>query len=209
MKTKKFSTAALLLDAKSPSGSLAIWTRPAFLPRAGLATPQVCSTPGPSLQNARRLPRCCDSQHASPYMCVCVHGGGRHWAQPRADPLAITRSHRCCLWPWPWSLSQSQRESSSSSCPHPPSSLYPRTTSQLRAGGKNPKNILRISLLGTYHKDRVHRKKNAKSIKMFSAALLLLLRLVVARGDTHRHAETETPSPAVPPPARTFDRRTV
>lgn len=77
------------------------------------------------------------------------------------------------------------------------------------AGGKNPKNILRISLLGTYHKDRVHRKKNAKSIKMFSAALLLLLRLVVARGDTHRHAETETPSPAVPPPARTFDRRTV
>lgn len=141
--------------------------------------------------------------------CVCVHGGGRHWAQPRADPLAITRSHRCCLWPWPWSLSQSQRESSSSSCPHPPSSLYPRTTSQLRAGGKNPKNILRISLLGTYHKDRVHRKKNAKSLKMFSAALLLLLRLVVARGDTHRHAETETPSPAVPPPARTFDRRTV
>lgn len=62
--------------------------------------------------------------------CVCVHGGGQHWAQPRADPLAITRSHRCCLWPWPWSLSQSQRESSSSSCPHPPSSLYPRTTSQ-------------------------------------------------------------------------------
>lgn len=43
------------------------------------------------------------------------------------------------------------------------------------AGGKNPKNILRISLQGTYHKDRVHRKKTAESIKMFSAW----------RGETH------------------------
>lgn len=50
--------------------------------------------------------------------------------------------------------------------------------SQSLTHAQNPKNILRISLLGTHPKDTVQMKENDKSIKMFTAVLFIIIMMM-------------------------------
>lgn len=56
--------------------------------------------------------------------------------------------------------------------------------SQLVTGGKNAKNIFRISLLRTDPKSIVNMRKNGKSRNMFSAVLFAMTMMMIGT-DTH------------------------
>lgn len=68
--------------------------------------------------------------------------------------------------------------------PSLPSSLHSMRNSQLVTGGKNAKNIFRISLLRTDPKSIVNMRENGKSRNMFSAVLFAMTMMMIGT-DTH------------------------